>query len=191
MSLLNRRSKAERFEAAVMQHERGIYLLCLRMMGRREDAEACAQEALLNAYRSYDSFRGEADIKTWLYRIASNTCMSALRKRRGDSSLEVLREEGFEPTDTRMPQPEREAERNDLRTRLSEAIAALPDDQREIVVLREYQDLPYDQIASILEISEGTVKSRLNRAREKLKKYLTDVEQIGGKRVQGNEGRQG
>ena len=86
MSLLNRRSKAERFEAAVMQHERGIYLLCLRMMGRREDAEDCAQEALLNAYRSYDSFRGEADIKTWLYRIASNTCMSALRKRRGDSS---------------------------------------------------------------------------------------------------------
>ena len=184
MSLFRPKTKAERFEAFAAEHERMVYLVCLRMMGNAQDAEDCAQEALLSAYRAFDSFRGDSSEKTWLYRIATNTCLDALRR------LEALREEGFDPADSRMPQPQAEAERKDLREQIKAAVAALPEDQRVVLVLRDFQQLPYEEIAETLSISEGTVKSRLNRAREKVKKTLADMEQIAPGRVKVSEGRQ-
>ncbi|MBQ7454939.1 MAG: sigma-70 family RNA polymerase sigma factor [Clostridia bacterium] len=190
MSLFRPKTKAERFEAFAAEHERMVYLVCLRMMGNAQDAEDCAQEALLSAYRAFDSFRGDSSEKTWLYRIATNTCLDALRRRRETVSLEALREEGFDPADTRMPQHQAEAERKDLREQIKAAVAALPEDQRVVLVLRDFQQLPYEEIAETLSISEGTVKSRLNRAREKVKKTLADMEQIAPGRVKVSEGRQ-
>ena len=190
MSIFDRRGKAERFEALAAQHERMVYLLCLRMMGNREDAQDCAQDTLLHAYRAFERFRGEANAKTWLYRIAYNTCVDALRRRRGEASLDALREEGFEVQETRLPQPEEAVMRRDLRAQIEAGLALLPPDQRAVIILRDFQQMPYEEIASVLEINEGTVKSRLNRAREKIKKYLQSTEQNADAYVQQSEGRQ-
>ena len=99
MSLFHPRSRTEQFEAMAAEYERPIYLLCLRMMGNREDAQDCAQEALLRAFRAFDRFRDGASPKTWLYRIAYNTCIDELRRRRGVVSLDTLREGGFDVPD--------------------------------------------------------------------------------------------
>ena len=189
MSLFHR-SDTEAFEAMVLRHERMIYLLCLRMTGNADDAQDCAQEAFLNAYRAYGRFRRQASEKTWLYRIAYNACLDFLRKRRGEASLDALREAGFDPADSARPQPGEEAERNELRRQIQQAVMQLPEDQRAVLILRDFQQMPYDEIARVLDVNEGTVKSRLNRAREKVKNILRDMEQNGASRVQTGEGRQ-
>lgn len=190
MSIFNRRRAREPFETLAERHERALYLLCLRMMGNAQDAQDCVQEALLRAFRAYDGFRGDADGKTWLYRIAYNTCLDALRKRRQEVSLEALREQGFDPVDQRMPRPGEALERQELRRQIEAAMAQLPEDQRAVMILRDFQQMPYEEIAKVLRISEGTVKSRLNRAREKVKNCLLSMEQTGSPRVKGKEGRQ-
>ena len=190
VSIFNRRREKEPFEALIMRHERMIYSLCLRMMGNRQDAEDCAQEAILSAYRAYDGFRGQADAKTWLYRIAYNACVDALRRRKGDTSLEALRETGFDPAETRMAGPSETAERNDLRRQIQLAMDQLPPDQRAVMTLRDFQQLSYQEIAQITGMGEGTVKSRLSRARDKVKNILLQWEQNPSASVKENEGRQ-
>ena len=190
VSIFNRRREKEPFEALIMRHERMIYSLCLRMMGNRQDAEDCAQEAILSAYQAYDGFRGHADAKTWLYRIAYNACVDALRRRKGDTSLEALRETGFDPAETRMAGPSETAERNDLRRQIQLAMDQLPPDQRAVMTLRDFQQLSYQEIAQITGMGEGTVKSRLSRARDKVKNILLQWEQNPSASVKENEGRQ-
>lgn len=190
MSILHRPDKAAAFEALAAQHERMLYLLCLRMMGSHEDAQDCAQEALLRAYRAFDRFREQASAKTWLYRITYNTCLDALRKRKAEVSLEAMADQGFDPAEDRVPGPEEAFDRQELRRQIGYALTLLPPDQRAVMILRDFQQMPYDEIAAVLEINEGTVKSRLSRAREKIKNYLISAEQIRENRVQANEGRQ-
>ena len=190
MSLFHRKSQAERFEEMAREHERMLYLLCLRMTGHPQDAQDCAQEALLRAYRAFDTFRGQSSAKTWLYRIAYNACLDFLRKRRDTASLDQLREAGFDPADSRMPQPGDRLERQELRQQIEYALTLLSEDQRAVIVLRDFQQLPYEEIAAILEVGEGTVKSRLSRAREKMKNILLQMEQNDFSCVQAGEGRQ-
>lgn len=190
MSLFHRKSKAERFEELASQHERMLYLLCLRMTGCREDAQDCAQEALLRAYRAFDGFRGQSSARTWLYRVAYNTCLDFLRRRREEYSLDALREAGLELPDNNMPRPGEALEREDMRRQIEYALTLLPEDQRAVLVLRDFQQLPYDEIAAVLDISEGTVKSRLSRAREKVKNILIKLEQNDDTCVKVDEGRQ-
>lgn len=190
MSLFHRKSQAERFEELAAQHERMLYLLCLRMTGSHEDAQDCAQEALLRAFRAFDGFRGQSSARTWLYRVAYNTCLDFLRKRREAYSLEALSETGLELPDTQTPRPGEALEREELRRQIECALTQLPEDQRAVMILRDFQQLPYEEIASILGIGEGTVKSRLSRAREKVKKYLINLEQNELTCVKSDEGRQ-
>ena len=175
MSLFHRKSQAQRFEALAAEHERMLYLLCLRMTGSHEDAQDCAQEALLRAFRAFDSF---------------NACLDFLRRRKDTASLDELRESGFDPADSRMPQPGDRLERQELRRQIQYALTQLSADQRAVIVLRDFQRMPYDEIADVLEISEGTVKSRLSRAREKMKNILIQMEQNDYSCVQAGEGRQ-
>ena len=189
VSIFHRRDP-EAFEALVMRHERMIYLLCLRMTGSAADAQDCAQEAFLNAFKAYGRFRGEAGEKTWLYRIAYNACVDFLRRRKNEASLDALREEGFDPSDTRQPPPGAELERRELRRQIEDAVLQLPEDQRAVMILRDFQQMPYDEIARVLDVNEGTVKSRLSRAREKVKNTLISGEQNAFARVQQSEGRQ-
>lgn len=190
MSLFHRPSMQERFTEMASRYERMIYLLCLRMTGSREDAMDCAQETLLRAYRAYGSFHGRSGEKTWLYRIACNTCVDLLRRRPSHVSLEELQEKGYDPADTRIPLPGERLEKEELRRQILEALALLPEDQRAAVILRDFQQMSYEEIARILEISEGTVKSRLSRGREKIKNILIRAEQNGYASVKEDEGRQ-
>ena len=178
MSLFHPRSRAEQFEAMAAEYERPIYLLCLRMMGNREDAQDCAQEALLRAFRAFDRFRDGASPKTWLYRIAYNTCIDELRRRRGVVSLDTLREGGFDVPDAKAERAYEQLEHKERCELVKQAMEQLPEDQRAALVLREFQQ------------PEGTIKSRINRAREKMKNFVKQAEQNCCSSVKENEGRQ-
>lgn len=144
-----------------------VYRICLTLLKNKAAAEDAAQDILIKAYRAMPSFKGDASVSTWIYRIAYNHCLDALRKenRRRHESLDALLENGREPQALR-PQSEQDNIDNHIMVRL--ALETLPEDSRIILTLREVAGLSYKEIAQALEISEGTVKSRLSRAKEAL-----------------------
>ena len=174
---------ADAFEQLLLKYQTPIYNLCLRMTGNPEDAADMTQEAFLKAWRSLSSFQFESSFSTWLYRLASNTCLDYLRslKRRSQCSLTVEDDEGEEqvldvPDDA--PTPEEALLSAEEHARLVYALSQLDASQRQIITLRVVNDLSYAEIAEILDVKEGTVKSRLARARDNLRKKLL---QIGNK----------
>lgn len=179
------------FEALVAPYERRVYSVCLRMVSSREDALDCAQETMLRAWKAMPGYRKQASLSTWLLRIATNICLDLLRKRKNSPalSLDALSEEGFSPAaDTHDPQ--RHLEDVARQEALSRGIASLPADMRAVLVLRDIQSLPYAEISDILDIPEGTVKSRVNRAREKLRAFLFhSAELFSPSAVYASEGR--
>ncbi len=186
-----KRGDAAAFEALVGPHERLIYLTCLKLMGNEQDAGDCAQEALLRAYRAMASYRSEASLTTWLYRIAYNICLDALRKRKriAAESLEALSEDGFTPEDKGQT-PYAALEQKERMAALKRAIDILPEDMRTVLLLSQVEDMGYEKIAEILDTPVGTVKSRINRARLKLKEILSEnAELFPSVPVQRNERR--
>ena len=170
--LLSKKKKAEEFERLAEECERQVYAACFHMMGNREDAMDCAQETMLRAFRAFDSFRGDASFSTWIMRIAMNACTDALRKRKNVVSLDGLREQaGFDPLDP-APTAYARLEEKERRALLQKALGELPDDMRQLIVLRDMQGMNYEDIAKTLNLPLGTVKSRLNRAREKISQLL-------------------
>ena len=168
---------AEAFEQLVLQYQNPSYNLCLRITGNPEDAADMTQESFLKAWRNLESFHFEAAFSTWLYRLASNTCLDFLRsaKRRRELSLTVEDESGeSQLLDLPDPAPTPEASllTNEENARLGAAMEQLDPEQRRILTLRVVNDLSYTEIAAVLNIKEGTVKSRLARARESLRKKL-------------------
>jgi RNA polymerase sigma-70 factor (ECF subfamily) len=170
------------FEALVRNHQKRVFNLCFRMLGNRAVAEEIAQEAFVAAYRNLSNFRGDARFGTWLYRIAINRCKNRLafqnrRHQDGHQSMDeqVRGDEGsfrrqYADPDAENAQAVLEGqERQALVRRAVDRLAA---DHREILVLRDLEDLSYDEIASMLKLSPGTVKSRLHRARHALKELL-------------------
>lgn len=181
---------AEAFERMAAPHEKQVYFVCLNMMGNREDAEDCAQEAMLKAFRGFHTFKGQSKFTTWLYTLATRVCLDALRKRRDAVSLDLLREEGFD-----LPSGEADAymklEEAERKRLLRQAISQLPPDFRAAVVLCDLHSLPYQEAALALNIPEGTLKSRLSRARKALYKTLLEERELllGTERLNG-EGRE-
>ena len=170
--LFSKKKKEERFECLAAESERQVYAVCFHMMGNREDAQDCAQEAMLRAFRAFGSFRQDASFSTWITRIAMNVCTDALRKRRDAVSLDALREsQGFDVPDAAPTAYARLEERERLRL-LREGLSLLPPDMRQMIVLRDMQGKSYEEIGEILELPLGTVKSRVSRAREKLSLIL-------------------
>ena len=170
--LFSRKQNAEQFERLAGENERQVYAVCYHMMGNREDAQDCAQEAMLRAFRAFDSFRQDASFSTWITRIAMNVCTDALRKRRDAVSLDALRvEQGFDVPDAAPTAYARLEEKERLRL-LREGLSLLPPDMRQMIVLRDMQGKSYEEIGEILELPLGTVKSRVSRAREKLSVIL-------------------
>lgn len=173
------------FAALVSAYESKIYNLALRYLGNREDAMDASQEVFLRVFRFLPGFQEESGFSTWIYRIGVNVCKDMLAKqsKRNEQSIEVEDEEEDRRTldivDCRYS-PEQILENAELRTILSSAIASLPEQQREVVVLRDIQGLSYEEIASVLSLESGTVKSRLSRARENLRKKLLQNGNIFG-----------
>ena len=176
--LFNKNKKAEEFERLAGENERQVYAVCFHMMGSREDAQDCAQEAMLRAYRAFDSFRRDASFATWITRIAMNVCTDALRKRRQVVSLDAIREEqGFDPPDPGPGAYARLEEKERMRI-LRAGIDKLPEDMRQMIVLRDMRGMNYDEIGEALDLPLGTVKSRISRAREKLKQILKESSEL-------------
>lgn len=165
------------FSQLVEANQNRIYTLTLRMTGSPEDAADLAQEAFLRAWRSLPSFQGESNFSTWLYRLTSNLCIDFLRRekrRRAVAAVSLDGEEDAPPAqvpDHRFT-PEGELERRELRAAVSRGLARLSDDHRQVLVLRELEGLSYTEIAGRLGLEEGTVKSRIARARMSLRNIL-------------------
>ena len=164
----------EAFEALMGGLEALVWRVCWHYTGNREDASDCGQETMIRIWRGLPSFRFDCAFESWVYRVAANCCMDFLRQRKkesGVSSLEPLREQGFDPPD---PSPGVEAQvlQQDDHARLREAIASLPEEQRDALVLTQLEGRSYADAARLLRVNEGTVKSRVNRARSRLKEML-------------------
>ena len=175
--LLLRRAQSgdpEAFERLMEPLEQLVWRVCWHYTGNREAAEDCGQEAMIRIWRNLANYRGECALESWVYRIAANCCMDWLRKKKRDQSvsLEPMAEQGFDPADD-APGTEEQAVAEDERRRLREAITLLPDDQREALVLTQLERVPYEEAARALGVSEGTVKSRVNRAKARLKEILS------------------
>ena len=162
------------FEEIVDKYQRMIYNLCLSKLHGREDALDVSQDTFLCAYRAIGSFHGESKLSSWLYRICLNCITDHQRKKQPTVSAQKDEDgAGLEIADTdEGSDPQKRLERGQRIRAVRRAIEALPDESRQIVILREYEDLSYQEIADILGLEVGTVKSRLNRAREKIKNFL-------------------
>jgi RNA polymerase sigma-70 factor (ECF subfamily) len=165
------------FETIVERHRDHVFGLALRMLNSAEDAAEVAQDTFLSAYRNLSSFRGDAQVGSWLYRIAANSALMRLRRRRIRHTVETR---GDEPSfnergsllDTVAdwkPTAENAILDAELRTAIEAAAAQLPDEQREVFVLRDLEGMAYEEIASLTGSSLAAIKSRLHRARLSLR----------------------
>ena len=167
------------FEEFVSQYEKSIYHLALRQLGNTHDAQDAAQEVFLRVYRGIRHFREDARLSTWVYQITLNVCVDMTRKkaRHPEAALVQTDGDGGE-TELEMPDesyaPETLYERTELREEIAGALEKLSPEHRKVVVLRDITGLSYEEIAGVLQLSEGTVKSRLFRARDKLAAILRD-----------------
>lgn len=165
----------EAFAALVASHEKMVYTLTVRIMGNPHDGEEAAQEAFLAAWRGLPFFKGESSFSTWLYRLASNACIDLLRKeRRRGGALSLDDEAQEEPAAPAggWGDPAEALERGQRREAVRRCMNALSPEHRQVLSLREFAGLSYEEIAQTLDLEPGTVKSRICRARLQLKKLL-------------------
>ena len=165
------------FAWLVESYQGPVYRLALRMGLRPEDAEEAAQNAFLAAWRGLPSFRGEAKFSTWLYRLASNAAVDILRReKKYENQWDI---EDLQRPDA-APSPQEQVERQDTQQAVRAAMAALPAEFRQVLVLRYLQEMSYQEIAQALALPEGTVKSRINRAKGQLKALLAESGNLFG-----------
>lgn len=165
------------FEQLIHRYEKRVFALTRRMCKNPADAEEAAQEAFLAAWQGLRFFRGDSSFSTWLYRLASNACVDLLRKEGRHSAAagpSLNDEEAVVEIPDNSPTPHVLAERAELRKQIEEGLAALPEEYREILILREIHQQSYDEISEILSLDLGTVKSRINRGRKRLRKFLLE-----------------
>lgn len=170
----------EAFNLLVEQYQRQVYNLALRMLGNAEAAEDACQDTFLSAYKAMGKFRG-GSFKSWVLRIAANSCHDKLRvaRRYRVVSLDTLLLEPDElPQANNNESPEDYALRRELGRFLNEGLTHLPEDQRLVVILSDVQGLSYEEVAQATGCSLGTVKSRLNRGRTRLRDFLLQREEL-------------
>lgn len=183
------------FEHLITMYQDKVYSLSYQLTGNRADAEDLAQNVFIKAYRSLPTFRNEANFGTWLYRITVNLSINEKRKKKPDVYLDnpVQTQEGEMPrmvaSDTESP--EEAYEKKEFRDMIQEALGELSTEHRAVLVLREMQDYSYDEIAVMLDCSLGTIKSRINRARQTLKKEITRLAAKNGSRLPYNNNHRG
>ena len=172
------------FDRLVLRYQDNVFNLCCRMLGDRQDADDCAQEVFVKAYRSLDRFRFDSAFSTWLYSIAVNTCRNYLKSAAFRFRRKIVRLDATDGTegsdglsDVADPGPSALAqmEQRERELLVQKAVSALPRDVREVIVLRDIEGLPYEDIARITGYNPGTVKSKLSRARGRIRDALKIV----------------
>ena len=177
--------------AALLQaHTRRIYNLCYRFTGRTAESEDLTQEVFIKIFQTLKSFdAAQGTFVTWLHRVARNHLVDHYRRTRKDRVTSSIEDEqgGLEEKPSTMIEPVAHLEHREQRERLQRGLERLSPDLREAVVLRDLQDLDYAEIAQVLAVPEGTVKSRINRGRLELARALKRIEQVKGPARAGSE----
>lgn len=180
------------FRRLVERHQRRAFVIAFGLVRNEQDARELVQDAFLRVYRSLGSFQGGSSFFTWLYRIITNLSIDLIRKPgRRDAELDENRRELDESDDADFPllsrldgaDPADGVRRGEIAARLQTALDALPDYHRTVIVLREVEGMSYDEMAEAMQVSKGTIMSRLFHARQKLQRALADCyeEQLGHK----------
>ena len=167
----------EAFGALVEQYRDNVYRLAYRMCGNAYDADEAAQEAFVAAWRALPNFRGDAKFSTWLYRLTTNAAIDVMRREKrhqtvGDGEMIDVADDADSPQET--------VERTEQQEAVQEALATLSEEYREVLLLRYMEELDYAEIAEVLQLPSGTVKSRINRAKAALKAALLKSGNIFG-----------
>lgn len=167
----------EAFGALVEQYRDNVYRLAYRMCGNAYDADEAAQEAFVAAWRALPNFRGDAKFSTWLYRLTTNAAIDVMRREKrhqtvGDGEMIEVADDADSPQET--------VERTEQQEAVQEALATLSEEYREVLLLRYMEELDYAEIAEVLKLPSGTVKSRINRAKAALKAALLKSGNIFG-----------
>jgi RNA polymerase sigma-70 factor (ECF subfamily) len=160
------------FEALVRKYQDRVYNLCRYMLQDPQNAQDAAQDAFLKAYRGLRDFRPDSSLYTWIYRIAVTTCLDYRRKSRRES---FRNEPLAEDLPSAEPLPEQVYESREIPQSIQIALQKLPEKLRAAIVLREIEELSYEEIAEVLHTSAGTVKSRISRARKQLRHILRKI----------------
>ena len=172
----------EAFNQLISKYQKQVFNIAYGMLSDYEDASDAAQEVFVKVYRSIASFKGQSSFSTWIYRICANVCNDSLRKRKRHGltvSIEGEDEDGKIseiPSDN--PTPEESVMMNEKQKIVREAINSLSNEYKEIIVYSDINQLSYEEISGILKCPSGTVKSRLNRARNALRKILSEKREL-------------
>lgn len=185
---------AQAFETLMSPYEQRVFATCLRLMNQEQDAADMLQESMLRIWRTIASFSGQSSFATWMYRVVTNVCLDALRRRKKDRevSLSALSDTGDFDVPDRAPGPEDQAVQSARQEAIAQSLQALSPELRAAFVLRDLQGQSYEDVARELRISMGTAKSRIYRARLQLAKRLQSYGELFSLPcVQRGEGREG
>ena len=167
------------FDELIGLHKRFVFNLCYRLLGDYDDADDCAQEVFIKVFKSIDGFRFESDFKTWLYRIVVNTCKNRFRSLEYRVGQKRVRLDMHDEDDKKHVElrdlkqsPAVELKRKEIGRLIQAAVNKLPKDQRLVVVLRDMEGRSYEEIIEITGLKLGTLKSKLSRARLRLRESL-------------------
>lgn len=193
-----RKGDMSAFEQLILNHEKIVYNVALRMFNNIEDAKDIAQEVFIKAFRSIENFDGRSSFSTWIYRIAMNTCIDETRKRKGKASVSLEEEMSDEDGSWKQQYaddgdtPEESMLRQEGQHEIMRALERISPDHKLVIILRDIQGLSYDEIAEITDLTLGTVKSRISRARLQLKQELLEIRERNdrdSRQTQGKEGK--
>ena len=172
----------ESFEILIGTYQKRAFNIAYRMLGNLEDANDVTQEALVKVYRSIPNFKGNSSFSTWLYSIVNNACIDFIRKNKKVKLLYLEKEQGDESYKIEIPDeintPECLFEKNEVKRMVHDAINQLNYEQRNIIILRDIQGFSYQEIAEMINVSLGTVKSRISRARSNLKDIINEGNKV-------------
>lgn len=169
------KNDGDAFGEIVRRWERKIFALCFGMLGREDDARDAAQDAFIAAYRNLSNFRGEAKVSSWLHRIAVNQCLTRQRRAKTRSETFLDDDDGSEeryfvaPSHT---EPANVTEQNERLAHVRSAVRALPAELREVIVMKEFQEMTFQEISDLLDVPLSTVKSRVYTALKQLRLKL-------------------
>ncbi|MFV0313919.1 MAG: RNA polymerase sigma factor [Anaerotignum sp.] len=175
------------FEELILQHEKMVYNVALRMMNHSEDAKDISQEVFIKAYRNISNFDERSTFSTWIYRITTNTCIDEMRKRKGKQTFSLDNEfEGEESSWKRevaddADTPEKSLLKKEEKNEILMAMEGVSEEYKMVFILRDIQGLSYEEISDILDLTLGTVKSRISRARKNIKEEIYKIREQNGK----------